>query len=180
MDWIWNVLWPVLGLLTGFAAGWLTKRSLNRRHESRALNELVTYLHLKRSLAQIEPQPAEAGPMEARHRSAVQDLRENVMETLAHLTPGSGAVEVLMRMSAASNRYLREVAADPGSYQFALMELRRNLDEDLRILTDGRRDVEYLSPGEAPARKGPPSSSQGGTSPTGGTTLPSGTSRTRQ
>ncbi|MCQ1996889.1 hypothetical protein [Arthrobacter sp. zg-Y1171] len=175
----WNVLWPVLGVLVGFGAGWLAKRSLDRRHESRALNELVTYLHLKRTLAPIDPQPAQGGPMEARHRSAVQDLRENVMETLAHLTPGSGATEVMMRMSAASNRYLRDVAADPGSYQFALMELRRNLDEDLRILTDGRRDVRYLSPGGAPVRKRTPPSSSGIRRP-GGTTRPSGRARTRR
>ncbi|MDM7990690.1 hypothetical protein [Arthrobacter sp. zg-Y877] len=193
MDWI-NVLWPLLGVLFGFAAGWLAKRHLGRREESRALNELVTYLHLKRTLAPITPQPSAAGPMEARHRSAVQDLRENLMETLAHLSLGSAATEVLMRMSAACNRYLRDVAADPGRYQFALMELRRNLDEDLRILTDGRRDVEYLSPGEAPARKGVPPSSGGknGKSGTGGksgtsrksgmpgTTRQDGTARTRQ
>ncbi|MCC3291795.1 hypothetical protein [Arthrobacter sp. zg-Y1110] len=178
MEWIWNVLWPIL--LIGFGAGWLTKRSLDRRHESRALNELVTYLHLKRTLAPIDPQPAQGGPMEARHRSAVQDLRENVMETLAHLTPGSGATEVLMRMSAASNRYLRDVAADPGSYQFALMELRRNLDEDLRILTDGRRDVQYLSPGEASTCKRPPPSSSGTSRPSSGTTGPGGRTRTRR
>lgn len=169
MDWIWNVLWPVLGVLAGFAAGWGTKRSLNRREESRALNELITYLHQKRTLAPIDPQPSAAGPMEARHRSAVLDLRENLMETLARLTPGSSATAVLMRMSAAGNRYLRDAAEDPERYQFALMELRQNLEEDLRILTDGRRDVRYLSPGEAPERRPggrgrtPPSSSSGGT-----------------
>ena len=169
MEWIWDVLWPALGLLAGFAGGWLTKRSLNRRHESRALNELVTYLHLKRTLVPLDPRPEQAGPLEARHRSAVQDLRENLMETLAHLTPGSGATEVLMRMSAATNRYLRDVAADPGNYQFALRELRRTLDEDLRILTDGRRDVQYLSPGEAPTPKRPSPSSSGTTRRSGRT-----------
>lgn len=177
MDWVWNVLWPVFGVALGFGAGWLAKWGLDRREESRALNELVTYLHLKRMLAPTDPQPAAAGPLEARYRNSVHDLRENLMQTLGHLQPGSGATEILMRMSAACNRYLRDVAADPGRYQFELMELRRNLDEDLRILTDGRRDVRYLSPGEAPVRRGarreaadregttPPSSSGGAPGP---------------
>lgn len=158
MDWIWNVVLPVAGIVLGFAAGWLTKQGLARREESRALNELVTYLHLKRMLAPVDPQPAEAAAMEHRFRSSVQDIRENLMETLAHLQPGSNAAEVLMRMSAACNRYLRIAAAEPQRYQFELMELRRNLDEDLRILTDGRRDVQYLGPGEAPVRRGRPRS----------------------
>lgn len=154
MDAMWDVLWPVFGVILGFAAGWATKWGLARREESRALNELVTYLHLKRLLAPTEPQEGEPGPVEARYRTSVRDIRENLVESLAYLQPGSEATEILMRMSAACNRYLRATRTDPSLYQFELMELRRNLDEDLRILTDSRRDVQYLSPGEAPIRRG--------------------------
>ncbi|UWX97763.1 hypothetical protein N2K95_03505 [Arthrobacter zhaoxinii] len=194
MDWIWDVLGPAGGVLIGFGAGWGTRRSRDRRHESRALNQLITDLHLKRTLAPIDPHPAPAGPAEARHRSAVQDLRENITETLGHLEPGSGATEVLMRMAAVCNRYLRDVAKDPERYQFGLMELRQNLDEDLRILTDGRRDVQYLSPGEAPPGKrvpppppsrapsasAPASASESSSSSSGKATRPKRTPRTRR
>ncbi|MCC3273238.1 hypothetical protein MUK71_03785 [Arthrobacter zhangbolii] len=171
MDWIWIVVMPVTGVVLGFAAGWLTKRGLARREEARALNELVTYLHLKRMLAPMAPRSAQIAALEPRFRSSVHDIRENLMETLARLQPGSTAGEVLMRMSAACNRYLRITASEPQQYQFELMELRRNLDEDLRILTDGRRDIRYLSPGEAPGRRDRPHSATPGTT-TGTTPTP--------
>lgn len=172
MDWIWIAVMPVTGVVLGFAAGWLTKRGLARREEARALNELVTYLHLKRMLAPMDPRSAETAALEPRFRSSVHDIRENLMETLARLQPGSTAGEVLMRMSAACNRYLRITAAEPHQYQFELMELRRNLDEDLRILTDGRRDIRYLSPGEAPGRRDRPHSATPGTTPPDTSTEP--------
>ena len=146
MDWL-LLLTVALVLAVGFTAGWFAKRSVDRREESRSLNELVTYLHLKQALAPIEPRPLMPGPEEQRARSAVSDAREKIIESLSHLQNGSGANDVLMRMSAACTRYLRASADDPARYQFELMELRRNLVEDLRLLCDGRRDMHYREPG---------------------------------
>ncbi|MCC3279926.1 MULTISPECIES: hypothetical protein [unclassified Arthrobacter] len=152
MDWL-LVLTVVLVLAVGFGTGWLAKASVDRREGSRALNELVTYLHLKQTLAPIEPRAATPGPEVDRARSAVADLREKVIETLAQVHTRSGANEVLMRMAAACTRYLRVAGDDPARYQFELMELRRGLVGELRILSDGRRDVLYRGPGEHGAER---------------------------
>ncbi len=146
MDWL-LILTVVLVLAVGFVVGWFARWSIDRREESRTLNELVTYLHLKQTLAQIEPRPLLPGPEQQRARSAIADAREKIIESLSHLQTGSGANDVLMRMSGACTRYLRTSSADPERYQFELMELRRSLVEELRILCDGRRDLRYRGPG---------------------------------
>ena len=146
MDWL-LVLTVVVVLGIGFGMGWFARKAVERREEARTLNELVTYLHLKQTLAPIEPQEVPVGPEVQRARSAVADARETIVESLSHLQAGSGANDVLMRMAAACTRYLRVSGEDPLRYQFELMELRRSLADDLRILCDGRRDVRYRGPG---------------------------------
>ncbi len=146
MDWL-LVLTVGAVLTVGFGAGWLAHWSVCRREEARTLNELVTYLHLKQTLAPIEPQEVPVGPEVQRARSAVADARETIVESLSHLQSGSGANDVLMRMAGACTRYLRVSSEDPVRYQFELMELRRSLVDDSRILCDGRRDIHYREPG---------------------------------
>ena len=144
MDWL-LVLTVGAVLAVGFAAGWFARWSMGRREEARILNELVTYLYLKQTLAPIEPQPVSAGPDAQRARSAVADAREKIIESLSQ--SGFEASAVLMRMAAACTRYLRVSREEPGRYQFELMELRRSLSDDLRILCDGRRDLHFRDPG---------------------------------
>lgn len=146
MDWL-LVVGFVVVLGIGFGAGWAGRWFLDRRSEARALNNLVMYLHMKQSLAPIEPRPVPPGLEVKRARSSVADIREKVIETLACVHDSTGVNDVLMRMSAACTGYLRTALRDPEQYQFELMELRRNLVEDLRIISDGRRDVRYLAPG---------------------------------
>ena len=138
---------PVLALVLGTAIGWSTRAGIDRRDESAALNALIMDLHLKHSLAAIEPHST-LGPTDgARLRSTILDARARMVETLAHLRSGSPSTEVLMRMSAACTRYLRDAARTPEHYQFALMELRGTLVDGVLLLSDGRRRVRFLAPG---------------------------------
>ncbi|WP_104104236.1 hypothetical protein [Arthrobacter sp. 08Y14] len=144
---------PVLGLIVGIGAGWGTRSGIDRRDESVALNALIMDLHLKRSLAAIQPQTVEGSDGEARLRPTVMDARDRILETLTHLRSGSANTGVLMRMAAACTVYLRSASREPQRYQFALMELRETLDDGVRLLSDGRRRVRGLPPGERSTAK---------------------------
>ncbi|MBO0896158.1 hypothetical protein [Arthrobacter sunyaminii] len=144
---------PVLGLIVGIGAGWCTRSGIDRRDESVALNALIMDLHLKRSLAAIQPQTVEGSDGEARLRPTVLDARDRILETLTHLRSGSANTGVLMRMAAACTVYLRSASREPERYQFALMELRETLDDGVRLLSDGRRRVRGLPPGERSTAK---------------------------
>ena len=144
---------PVLGLIVGMGAGWSTRAGIDRREESAALNALIMDLHLKRSLAAIEPRVVDGSDGEARLRGTVLDARDRIMETLTYLRAGSANTGVLMRMAAACTLYLRRASREPERYQFALMELRDTLDEGVRLLSDGRRRVRGLPPGERSTAK---------------------------
>ena len=67
---------PVLGLIVGIGAGWSTRAGIDRRDESAALNALIMDLHLKRSLAAIEPRVVEGSDGEAMLRPTVLDARD--------------------------------------------------------------------------------------------------------
>ncbi|MDN3483169.1 hypothetical protein QMA10_14725 [Arthrobacter sp. APC 3897] len=153
---------PVLGLVIGMAAGWSTRAGIDRRDESAALNALIMDLHLKRSLAPIEPRVLAGTDGEAALRPTVLDARDRILETLTHLRGGSPDTAVLMRMAAACGLYLRQASRAPERCQFALMELRETLEEGVRLLSDGRRRVRSLPPGErSTAKPGRPPSRTG-------------------
>ncbi|WAP51418.1 hypothetical protein OL239_16590 [Arthrobacter sp. ATA002] len=146
-------LLALASLFVGAGAGWGVRAGIDRRDENAALNALITDLHLKRPLAPIEPRViAGAGDAE-RCRATVLDARDRIIETLAHLRSGSANTDVLMRMSTACTRYLRESSRVPDRYQFALMELRETMVDGVRLLSDARWRVRYRSPGERPAAK---------------------------
>ncbi|MET4060206.1 hypothetical protein ABIB35_001751 [Arthrobacter sp. UYP6] len=147
MEWL-AITAPVLGLIVGIGAGWSTRAGIDRRDESAALNALIMDLHMKRSLAEIEPRLVPGPDDEARLRSTVLDARDRILETLAYLRSGSPNTGVLMRLSAACTLYLREATRAPEQYQFALMDLRDTMVDGVRLLSDGRRRVRFLAPGE--------------------------------
>ncbi|MBP3037431.1 hypothetical protein J2M53_14370 [Arthrobacter sp. zg-ZUI100] len=142
-----------LGIALGIALGWSIRAGIDKRDESAALKALITDLHLKRPLAPIEPQIIESAGDEARCRRSVLDARDRILETLAHLRTGSPNTDVLMRLAAACTLYLREATRAPELYQFALMDLRETMVDGVKLLSDGRRRVRYLSPGERPPGK---------------------------
>lgn len=152
MEWL-SVSAPVLSLLVGIGAGWGTRTGMDRRDESAALNALIMDLHLKRPLAAIEPRVVQGAETEALLRPTVLDARDRILETLTHLRNSSPDIPVLLRMSAACALYLREAALAPERYQFALMELRQTMLDGVRLISDGRRRVRYLAPGERSTAK---------------------------
>lgn len=153
MDWLAVSLLALASLALGAGAGWSTRAGIDRRDESAALNALITDLHLKRPLAPIEPQVIDGAGDEERCRATVLDARDRMIETLAHVRSGSTNTDVLMRMSAACTRYLRESSRAPDRYQFALMELRETMVDGVKLLSDARRRVRYRPPGERSAAK---------------------------
>ena len=153
MEWLAFTAPVLVGLIVGMGAGWITRSGLDRRNELVALNALIMDLHLKRSLAAIQPQLVEGGDGEARLRPTVLDARDRILETLTHLRSGSANTGVLMRMVAACTVYLRQASREPERYQFALMELRETLEDGVRLLSDGRRRVRSLRPGERSTAK---------------------------
>lgn len=153
MDWLAVSLLAFVSLVLGVGAGWSVRAGLDRRDENAALNALITDLHLKRPLAPIEPRLIDGAGDEERCRATVLDARDRIIETLSHLRSGSANTDVLMRMSAACTRYLRESTRAPERYQFALMELRDTMVDGVKLLSDARRRVRYRSPGERPTAK---------------------------
>ncbi|WP_461170235.1 hypothetical protein [Arthrobacter sp. Z1-15] len=153
MDWLAVSLLALAALVLGTAAGWSIRAGIDRRDENAALNALITDLHLKRPLAPIEPQVIEGAGDEERCRATVLDARERMIETLAHLRSGSANTDVLMRMSTACTRYLRDSSRAPERYQFALMELRETMVDGVLLLSDAGRRVRYRAPGERSAAK---------------------------
>ena len=151
MDWLAISLLAFVSLVLGAAAGWSLRAGIDRRDENTAMNALITDLHLKRPLAPIEPQLIDGAGDQERCRATVLDARDRIIETLSHLRSGSANTEVLMRMSAACTRYLRDSSRTPERYQFALMELRETMVDGVKLLSDARWRVRYRSPGERPA-----------------------------
>ena len=139
-----------LGVLVGLGAGWAAKLKVDRRDEKTALAALIMDLHLKRTLAEIEPRPVTGAADEALCRSAILDARESILEALTHVRSGSPNAQVLLRLFLACGRYLRATALDPERYQFELMELRETLVEGVFLLSDGEH-LQNLVPGERPA-----------------------------
>lgn len=159
MDWLAALIPSAVALIMGAGAGWSVRAGIDRRDETAALNALITDLHLKRPLAPIEPRIIDGPGDVERCRAAVLDARDRIIETLAHVRSSSANTDVLMRMSAACTRYLRESTREPEYYQFALMDLRETMVDGVTLLSDARRRVRYQAPGErsTPGPGRPPS-----------------------
>lgn len=153
MDWLAVSLLALALLILGAGVGWSIRAGIDRRDENAALNALITDLHLKRPLAPIDPRVIDGAGDQERCRATVLDARERMIETLSHLRSGSANTEVLMRMSAACTRYLRDSSRAPERYQFALMELRETMVDGVTLLSDARWRVPYRAPGERPTAK---------------------------
>lgn len=134
----------ILGVVaSGFLLHWL-----QGAREKRALQALVTQVHLKRALAEGGPGVVEPDHDAARCRSAVADVRQQVRETLSELRPGSSSpTAVLLEMHRACDAYLRETDRNSRNYEARLRVLRPVLNEGVRRLS-GARHVQYLAPGQ--------------------------------
>ncbi len=143
------------GSLGGLALGFLTAvaglRWLQGARERRAVQALITQVHLKRALAEDGPGMVESASDALRCRSAVVDVRLQIRETLSELRPGSSAAaHALLAMHGACDTYLRAAERPGGSVQARLRELRLVLNQGVRRLSSGRH-VQYLAPGQRAA-----------------------------
>ncbi|WAP51363.1 hypothetical protein OL239_16280 [Arthrobacter sp. ATA002] len=142
-----TLIGAVFGALVWAGAG----RWLQGAREKRALQALITQVHLKRALAETRPGAAEPDFDAARCRSAVADIRQQVRETLSELRPGSSSpAAALLEMHRACDAYLRETEGNARNYQARMRELRPVLNQSARRLSSGRH-IRYLAPGERAA-----------------------------
>lgn len=142
------------GMIVGAVASGFVLRRLQGAREKRALQALVTHVHLKRALAEGGPGVIEPDHDAARCRSAVADVRQQVRETLSELRPGSSSpAAVLLEMHRACDAYLRESDRNDRNYEARLRVLRPVLNEGARRLS-GARHIEYLAPGQRAAVRG--------------------------
>ena len=139
------------GAVFGVLAAVFAVRWLQRAREKRALQALVTQVHLKRALADNAPGVMAPELDAARCRSAVADIRQQVRETLSELRPGSTSpAAALLEMHRACDSYLRETEGSGRNYAARLRELRPALNQSARRLSSGRH-VQYLAPGQRAA-----------------------------
>ncbi|WP_342022489.1 hypothetical protein AAE021_11625 [Arthrobacter citreus] len=141
------------GTVFGVLAAGLVVRWLQRAREKRALQALITQVHLKRALAEDGPGAVSADLDAARCRSTVADIRQQVRETLSELRPGSASqVSALLEMHRACDAYLRETEGNGRNFEARLRELRPVLNQSARRLSSGRH-VQYLAPGQRAATR---------------------------
>lgn len=139
------------GVVLGIAAAAAGLRWLQGARERRALQALITQVHLKQALAEKGPGSAESGMDPVRCRSSVIDIRLQVRETLSELRPGSSAsANALLEMHRACDTYLNATDRPGGSVDARLRDLRLVLNQGARRLSSGRH-VQYLAPGERAA-----------------------------
>ncbi|MBP3037377.1 hypothetical protein J2M53_14100 [Arthrobacter sp. zg-ZUI100] len=144
----------VAGTILGAVACGFLLHWLQSAREKRALQALVTHVHLKRALAEGGPGVIEPDHDAARCRSAVADVRQQVRDTLSELRPGSSSpTAVLLEMHRACDAYLRETDRNGRNYEARLRVLRPVLNEGARRLS-GARHVQYLAPGQREAARG--------------------------
>lgn len=147
--------WFVAGSMAGAVAGGLStgyvRHWMQGAREKRALQALMTQIHLKRVLAESGPGIVDPDHDAARCRSAVLDIRQALRETLSELRPGSTSpAAALLEMHRACETYLRETEGNRHNYEARLRELRPVLNQGARRLSSGRH-VQYLAPGQRTA-----------------------------
>ena len=140
------------GVVLGALASVAVLRWLRGAREKRALQALITQMHLKRVFAENGPGTLEPGLFDrVRCRSAVADIRAQVRETLSELRPGSSSpLSTLLEMHRACEAYLYETERVGRNYEVCLQELRLILHQGARRLS-GVRHVQYLAPGQRSA-----------------------------
>lgn len=139
------------GVVLGVLAAVTGLRRLQGARERRALQALITQVHLKRALAEDGPGAVEPVSDAVRCRSAVVDIRLQIRETFSELRPGSSAAAAaLLEMHRACDAYLRAAERPGGSVEGRLRELRLVLNQGARRLSSGRH-VQYLAPGQRAA-----------------------------
>ena len=139
------------GAVFGALAAGLAVHWLQGAREKRALQALITQVHLKRALAENGPGALDVNLDAARCRSAVADIRQQVRETLSELRPGSASpAAALLELHRACDAYLRETEGSSRNYEARMRELRPVLNQSARRLSSGRH-VRYLAPGERAA-----------------------------
>ena len=149
--WWFFLVGSLIGVVLGVAAAVPGLRWLQGARERRALQALITQVHLKRALAENGPGTAESGLDPVRCRSSVIDIRLQVRETLSELRPGSSAsANTLLEMHRACDTYLNATERPGGSVEARLRDLRLVLNQGARRLSSGRH-VQYLAPGERAA-----------------------------
>lgn len=149
MEWI-LLAGALAGVMLGVLAAVPGLRWLQGAREKRALQALITQVHLKTVFAESGPARGGWGSEVdvARCRSAAADIRQQVRETVSELRPGSSAAaDALLEMYRACDTYLLETERRGASFEARLRELRLVLNQGARRLSSGRH-VQYLAPGQ--------------------------------
>ena len=149
----WFVAGSMAGAAVGGVAAGYVRHWMQGAREKRAVQALITQVHLKRVLAEGGPGVVDPNHDAARCRSAVLDVRQAVRETLSELRPGSTSpAAALLEMHRACETYLRETEGNRHNYEARLRELRPVLNQGARRLSSGRH-VQYLAPGQRTAAR---------------------------
>ncbi|WP_342022629.1 hypothetical protein AAE021_12325 [Arthrobacter citreus] len=155
MDFLLSLLTAVGGAFLGTMAAFLSERWLRtsdaKRVEAAALNNLITDLHLRRSLTPITPKKSYLEPNDDRKFTgeAIMQIRTSIRDARLALRPKSSeSFQALVRMSSACNAYLENVQNRPEDYQFELHELRLVFSTTIKTLSQNG-DVVMREPGAA-------------------------------
>lgn len=154
---MWETFWPdvlvaVLGSMLTVAIAYATYWIQRRRAERQLLNNLVNDLSHRRALRQITPRAVKgANGLEDYDRTSqsVIDMRDQIRSTREHLPPESRAHGLLSAMHSACNRHLHLSSRNPDKYQFYLMDLRKELELEIREISQRVRKIDTLPPGSS-------------------------------
>lgn len=112
-----------MGTTVAFFSERFQRRTEARRVEAAALNNLITDLHLARSLAPLTPAVSYVEPNVDRTYAtdAIERFRKEIRETRLLLRPESTDLfQALVQMSVACNEYMEGIQNSPEDYQFEL------------------------------------------------------------
>jgi hypothetical protein len=154
---MWTTFWldiivALAGAIFTVAIAVITFWLGSRQRELQAIRSLVGELHRRRALTEI------VAPRRLRRARTLSDYAQAATSVLtmkdeirrardsSRSTPK--LQEIFASMTRSCNRYLELSAGSPNQYLFLLQSLRQELAQDVRRLTEARRGVPNLAPGE--------------------------------
>lgn len=151
---MWVTFWPdvlvaVIGAFLTVAIAFATYSLSVRRTELLALQSLISDLAHRRAFSGAPGiiQGAVATADYTRANASVLAARDEIRQARRQVRQLPSLQRPLTRMVRACNIYLEGAEVDPDSYATGLVELRDQLDEELRKLACQRRGISVTTPG---------------------------------